>query len=154
MSLDVLTLERNLEVSDQINWLIIRFHQYRGVDIHVRPEAMLRRIKGFLGEFSQERHEYFKDTLLSGSSCLTLAVEAASLAARQEIPVDIVRPKDIGHYLHAALLYNQNDELRVFKVSGRDYQPDYVILGIDSIEQRLKFFKPIIDFVNHRKHLY
>jgi len=111
---------------------------------------ILRRIRVFLSRKKDERRQLLGETNLNSTDCLTLAILANLMAARKGVQTRIARPDKLTKYFHAMLIYSENDEQeKVFNLSGRGGYKHYVILTPKEVETRLGYIKPVIDFANY-----
>jgi hypothetical protein len=150
MNDNISELESMLGSKETFDNLERAFDQYcPEFDSYRTNEDLLRSIKSYLSKEKDEINRMMKGTLLLGSDCLTRAVLAAILYNRKGHNVEVVRPKDIFHYCHAMLLYEEGDKKRIFKVTGKSKPKRYNVLNNRQIVRRLKIIKPVVDFVNH-----
>lgn len=144
-------LEERLGYTEKFNELIEEFDRKNpDFDNSASYLKTLRIIKTFLAREKYFRYELFKGTNLRGSDCLTLAILEAIIAGRKGYKTHICRPDKITYYLHAALVYKEQDKKSTFQVAGKSSSFEPVLLNNEQIMFRLKITKPFVDFVNRK----
>ncbi|MFH1276275.1 MAG: hypothetical protein ABIH82_04120 [Candidatus Woesearchaeota archaeon] len=151
MNLDIANLEMRLSCTPQLDQLEQLYDTYYDPTDR-KTEAFLRSVKIFLKKEKERRYEIFKRSKLMGSDCLTMAVLSADLAHRKGYDVQIIRPEGFSKFCHAAVSY---DGGKVYKITGTTPIEAYSTMNNNEIIWRLRFTKPIVDFVNHHiRHVY
>lgn len=148
-------LERIFDVRQEIAALGDSFDgAYSNLPAPINNRQFLRRIRIFLSKRKDERRQLLRDTRLSSTDCLTIAVLANLLAARKGVRTKIARPDNLAKYFHAMLVYSENGRPeKVFNLSGRGGYKQYVLLTPQEVEKKLGYIKPVIDMANYiRRH--
>jgi hypothetical protein len=112
---------------------------------------ILRRTQAFMHDGSQVYRQITRGSLLDSTDCLTLAVIASLIASRKGVDTTIASPKGLN-FLHAVMIYHESGKDRVFKLTGRRRHysaQDCTHLSPKDIQRRLKYFRPVINFVNY-----
>ena len=141
-------LENSLNARELIDKLEVVYDNSSFSSEAKNPLNQLRKIKLFLYREWNNIREVSKGTLLDSTDCLTLATIAHLLAYRKGLETKVVRPKNITRYFHAMLEYKSQEETKIFKLSGRNRKYKSIPLSNTQIEKRIKYIRPIVNFVN------
>ncbi|GEM_PF-5684258 len=115
---------------------------------------LLRLIRLYVRHYRIERNTLMQGTSLQGSDCLTKSVLGAAIAFRKGLPTTVVRPRSSFYSFHAAVAYQWDGEDMVTSLSGKSRHRIYLTLPNEALITRLRFCKPLVNFVNHTRGVY
>ncbi len=141
-------LEERLGVNYFINGLEEQFDKSEYSGGAKNPQNTLRKLKLFLYREWDEWRPSSKGTIIDSTDCLSLVTIVHLLAARKGVETIIVRPKNITRYFHALLSYEDNGNDDIFKLSGRYRNYDCLPMGVDQVERRIRYTRPVVNLVN------
>ena len=141
-------LEERLEVKNFIDRLEQEFDRSDYSKNLKNSLNHLRKIKLFLYREWDQWKPLSEETMLDSTDCLSLVTIVHLLASRKGIDTTIVRPKNLSRYFHAMLSYESENGADIFKVAGRYRKYDCLSMGVDQVERRIKYIRPLVNLVN------
>lgn len=146
-------LEKRLGVNGIIDKLEEDFDDFYNNTGSLQPRKLLENIRVYLNRRNNYRIGVCNGSQLDSTDCLTWTVLGNLIANRKDLETEIAYPTNPLRYCHVMLTYPNEGSTEVFIVSGRNRKYQYKKLTVDQVIRRLKYIRPIVNFVNRLRRI-